>query len=244
MGETTAVAKRAQAGVWPASEAEMMRSLRGFLEGSRSMRVFSEVVWTAGEAVADMVGVSVASGEPKAVVFEGKLSMSATLLRQAVWWQQWADAVYLVLPRAKTAAHVEKRAKYWPMLERLGLGLVELHRTDTGKEVVRVVMTAATDETGRGAELLSRLDPALADVADAGSAGGARGSEWGRLRLGLIDAAREAPGTPLKYLIATVDHGYASNQAARSAVSRIARKSGVAGLRFEGDEMKVFADDS
>lgn len=234
---------------WPQSETQLLAALKSWVQDTRGATAYEEIELTKGEAVADLVAESAKNGTPRADVFEGKTSMSATLIRQAVWWSDYADGVWLVLPKPKgqnakvKIRNVEKRRKYWRTLEKLGLGLIEIERGSAGDPVIDVVLRPADADPGRSDALLAKLNPAHRGTAQAGSAGGSKASAWGLTRQRLREAAVERPGTPLKYLVKDIEHHYASDQKARSELARIGRKDGIPGLRFEGVEILVYPTD-
>jgi len=211
-----------KSGDYPASEVELFQPVEAWLKGIGSI-VVPEVEMISGEARADLVAVV----HNRAGVFEGKMSLSADLIRQAYFWQQFASSVTLVLPKPKGGRNLEKRSKFLPVFEALGFGLIHVSLDKHGEPTIDRVLSPHIASGDRSEPLMKILAKHLPAKPEAGSSNSQKStSVYQETIRNLIVCVTNNPGISLKYAVKEIKHHYTSDAKARSDLSAMLRKRG------------------
>lgn len=225
---------------WAGSEKELAKHLGPWLD-EREWKPYPEVSLQQGEPIADWVAVR----ENLAAVFECKLTMSVVLIRQAFYWTQKADYVSIVLPVPKNKNAKEEREKCYPMLQRLGLGLIEVSKPKDGKAEITVRLNATRQLPFQSSQIVATVCDGHRDIGQPGTKDGARWSEFQQTVRNMQRYLLENPGSHLKEVIRGIDHHYQTNQKAIQKILTIMEKDGLRGIRTERDSglMRLFVTD-
>ncbi|HET6495254.1 MAG TPA: hypothetical protein VFH61_07830 [Thermoleophilia bacterium] len=170
-------------------------------------------------------------------VYEAKLSLSATLIRQAHWWTDKANWVCILLPTPLKPATQIEWEKFMPLLQALGIGMTQVLWEPPGEPVIEKTLGATIHHDGRGGRLLAEArhkaprPQGNAVGAAAGSPGGARWSPYQDTLVRLRAFVADHPGCILKDAVRGIDHHWATDQKAVQKLHRIAMEGGLAGIR-------------
>lgn len=209
------------------SERDIAEPIGTFLR-SKDFALYPEVEFEKDRPVADWVALH-ANGQ-RAGVIECKTTLSVKLLRQACWWLDKADWVTVGLPAPKGKHQAEERVKCHDLLQRLGLGLLEV--ADDG--AVNVVMSPNVQEPGRSDRLIAILTPGHQAM---GKAGTSKSDKWTPYQQTVANLRRfvaDNPGCTLKEALRSIDHHYATLQQAITKLANYAtNESGLRGIRTE-----------
>lgn len=197
---------------------------------SEGFDVYQEVEAYAG--IADMVGTC----GPQLAVVEMKVALSFELLWQAVRWRAVAHQVWVAVPRAKDST---SRGMAERCFEDRGIGVLTV--AHAGTQVAHVSVTARPEFNRRADTewVRKRLREQHKTFAAAGSAGGARWTEFKGTVRQLKEYATANPGALLGAALKEIKHHYASDAGARSRLTDLIGKGKVPGLRLEPDGRKV-----
>lgn len=224
---------------WPKTETELLEAVPAWLE-ARGNKVFTEVRIPGDDAnpVADIVTLK----DGRASVFEGKRSLSVHLIRQAYWWIQYADAVSVIIPAPATKSMQEERTKCYPVLQGLGLGLLEVRLDGKGHPIPELILNPKPQPAGRSGHLLDCIDPRASGVKrpqqrpnppGVSAAHYVKSSPYNATIDALCHFIQRNPGTALKDAVRSIEHHWPTHQKAISQLSRIACESGIRGIRTE-----------
>jgi hypothetical protein len=220
---------------WPETEKQLAEPMAAFLM-QRDWIPHPEVQLVDQGPVADWVAVL---DNRLASVFEVKKTLSAKLLRQAEWWMDHADYVSIVLPAAKPGKHAEEREKFYPLLERIGLGTIELSCNENNQIDINVVLKARRQLPGRSGPLIGQLHDGHRQVGKAGSATGERWTPYKQTLHRLRQIAKDEPGIYLSDAVKAVEHHWATDAQATAKLHTILVKDGLTGFRCEDDHGKT-----
>jgi hypothetical protein len=215
---------------WPSSEKDLAHPLGGWLM-LNDWKPYPEVELIKDGPVADWVAIL---DNRLASVFEVKMTLSAKLLRQAAWWMDHADYVSIVLPTAKPGHHTEEREKFYPLLERIGLGLIEIRRNEHKHMEVDVKLKARRQLPGRSSPLVAKVHDGHNEVGKAGSPG-ERFTPYKQTVHRLREYAKQNPGVILKDAVKAIEHHWDTNAQAVQKLHTISQKDGLPGIRCEDD---------
>lgn len=223
---------------WPETETDLLAPVVPWLRG-RGCKTYAEVQFKDDEEcpVADIVTTKLG----KAGVIEGKRTLSMKLIRQACYWLDYADAVSIVVPAPSGKSQTIERRKCHKVLDRLGVGLIEVHLDGRGKPVVEMVLTPKQQQVGRSAKLLDVVDPLKnprcmppKDIEPGNDNRRISTSRYQQTVDKLIAYVRTDPGCTIKAAIRAIDHHWPNTQKAISQLTKIAAtESGIKGIRTE-----------
>lgn len=208
---------------WPTSEAELAAAFRKW-KGLEGFTHHPEVEIVRGEAIVDLVLVKgrFAAG------FEFKTTLSADVIRQAFFWTQHADKVSIVVPAPRGKRNIEKRMKIMPVLQQLGLGLIQMPDAET----VEVVLEAMRQPAGRSAKLIEMCRPEHDELGTPGSPGG--GQRFTRFSLTVRNLqfyVHANPGCTIKEAVRHIEHHWQSKSLAIQRLQAMAHEGKLDGIQ-------------
>lgn len=191
--------------------------------------VYQEVEVSGG--VADIV----ARVRAELWIVEVKTSLSLALIAQGMERRRLAHRVYLAAPHTKNLRDVG------PIVEALGIGLLEVTPGDAGWETSRYdygqprvrVAIESRRWNSRPVDLATRLRPEHKTHAKAGAIGA--GGRWTPFRETCSLLARlveRQPGITLKEAIDTIKHHYSSKSSARTHLADFIQRGIVEGVEL------------
>lgn len=218
------------------SEQAVAEVVVAYLEAAGA-EVFQEVEVSGG--VADIV----AKVQAEIWIVEVKTSLSLALIGQAMERRRLAHRVYIAAPHTRTMRDVG------PMLDELGIGLLEVftgeldwaeprypgedvsaRRSNYGEPRVRTVVDSRRWNS-KPVALAAKLQPEHKTHAKAGAVGA--GGRWTPFRNTceqLARVVRAEPGITVKAAIEKIKHHYATSRSAVSAIATWAQDGKVPGV--------------
>lgn len=210
------------------SEQQVAEIVVAWLEAAGA-DVYQEVEVSGG--VADIVARVAA----ELWIVEVKTSLSLALIAQGMERRRLAHRVYLAAPRSRNLRDVG------PVVEALGIGLLEVTPGDAGWETSRYdygqprvrVAIESRRWNSRPVDLATRLRPEHKTHAKAGAVGA--GGRWTPFRETCSLLARlveRQPGITLKEAIDSIKHHYSSKSSARTHLAQLIERGVVAGVEI------------
>jgi hypothetical protein len=209
------------------SEAELARVVVAHLRED-GWDVYQEVEPPRLGATADIV----ATRGPVIHVIECKMSLSLSLLGQALGWLGMANQVSVAVPQPRNRARGGI-----DLVRRLGLGYIEAAPSGYVRAFGSPSFLRRID--GR---LRASLCEQHKTFAEAGNAKGHRFTPFANTRRQLEGLVRDNPGVSMKDAIDAIQHHYSSDKAARATLSQWIRKGVITTIeaRKEGRALRLY----
>jgi hypothetical protein len=209
------------------SEEEMARGVVTELQ-RQGWDVYQEVTGGRGERRADIVGVR----GPAIMVVECKTSLSLRLLDQLMWWRGYANIIVGAFGGGRVGDAADSLCKA------TGVGLWSVGANEVSEKIAPRFHRRTWD----GLKKSLRPEQRTAEYAQAGSQGG----YWTPFRAtcrALYEVAKKEPGIPLREALRRIEHHYASEKSAVSALPALIRRGVIAGVRVtDGAPLRVYLD--
>ncbi|MFH0972067.1 MAG: hypothetical protein V1835_05890 [Candidatus Micrarchaeota archaeon] len=205
-------------------ETDLAEKVIEYLHHNR-WKVYQEVQLWRGSKRADIV----AAQGPLLWVIETKLTLSLSLIYQALQWRKDAHFVSIAIPAP--GRHSNGAGNYFCRKEGIGILAVDVFRTDPVYERLRPVLFRKAHIE----HIKSHLCDQQKTFAKAGNAEGKYWTPYQETCQNINAAVRLQPGIILKDLIDTVKHHYASKASATSSISHWAQGGKIKGIRCERD---------
>ncbi|GMV18373.1 MAG: hypothetical protein AMXMBFR56_65970 [Polyangiaceae bacterium] len=211
-------------------ETDLGRVAKGWLENSRGLEAFQEVV--AGGHRIDLVG----RRHGCVVTVECKVSFGLPVIAQAQRWlakgERQASESWVCVAQSRRASDERRLGR--DVCDRLGIGVLEV---DGGRW--RVAVGATSSNPPDLSEWNELLHQEQKDAAPAGTNGGGYSTDFKRTCVALVETVTKSPGITLKDAVVETAHHYQTRASAVSALSRllsVARRRPVelAPIRIEG----------
>lgn len=195
--------------------------------------VYQEVQPRADGPVADIVAVA----DPVVWIIECKASLTMALMQQALERQGWANYVSIAVPQIVGGDYRQRTFPYLILREK-GIGCIETTPYGSPHEVIKPRLQ-------RGAitrHVRACLTEQHKDYAKAGNARGDRLTPFSRTCDSLRDAAIKEPGLLFTEIVEKINHHYASQSAAKSALYGWIKIGKVKGVKFvkEKGRLKIY----
>lgn len=213
-------------------EVDIGRVVRGWLI-SDGWEVHSEVVYGSGGGLrADIVA---RLGKTLWVV-ECKTTLGFAVVSQAMRWEHLANMVSVAVPTSR-AANSMAALRCLPVL---GVGLLTVYSYGGSGDVRQPVRPAIRRRVS------ASLDECLCEQTRTHESPGEQHGDYhtpfrGTCRA-IADVLAKTPGLTTKELVAAVDHHYASDSTARSALVQWMRRGVIPGVRTEGKPLRWYAE--
>ncbi len=210
---------------WPRTEVELGRSVIRFLE-EECWTIYPEV------AIRGRTIDIVAKRGPLFMVVELKKVLGFGVIEQAMWAREYAHCIAIAVPR-------RFRRSGWgaasSLLKHEGIGLIEAGQSSAVTRVRPAIL--------RKPPLINQLkaialDPIQSTI-EPGSNRGGYVTGFKRTCLRIAQYVAKHPGCPLNVAINKVEHHYAHDASARSALSNFIRWDGMPGVRYEKQGRKI-----
>lgn len=166
------------------------------------------------------------------VIVELKVSLTFTVIAQAIRWRPYAHHVYVAVPQNKTALSEGQRLAY-RVCEDRGVGVAIFNGDERN---IRIVSAPAINRRA----LTSKIK--LCEEQKTYEAGAPTGARWTPFKAtcrALLDRVTREPGVTLKAALDGLEHHYASPASARATMHKRIAQGVVPGVRCERDGRAV-----
>lgn len=214
---------------WPESEAALAAAFRKW-PGLEDWDHFPEVEMEKGKPIADLVCIR----GRFAAVFECKTSLSKRVMRQAFWWKDYADKVSIVVPAPANQRQLEEREKELPMLQALGLGLIQVKELRADTYETTMILEAERQKQGQSERLMHLCRPEHDELGVAGGQGsGQRYTKFNLTIRNLQWYVLDNPGCAVKEAVRNIEHHWQTDSLARQRLQAMAREGKLQGIVAE-----------
>lgn len=212
-------------GSW-GSEAELAAGVVAYFQGME-WDIFQEVEGLEG--IADIVAVK----KPITMVVETKQSLTIEVIYQAHRWKQFANRVFVAVPKPQRFAPSRRFA--YEVCKHFGVGLLECTPSYTKGEPPHVseIVTGALNRSIVKDGIIKFLRPEHKRFAKAGAAGGGHFTPFKMTCEELRYAVVKKPGGTMKEIIDSIHHHYSTPGSARSSLAHWITAGKVPGVRLE-----------
>lgn len=216
-------------------ETDLGRVAKGWLENSRGLEAFQEVV-VGGHRI-DLVG----RAHGVVVAVECKVSFGLPVIAQAQRWlakgERQASESWVCVAQSRRASDERKLGR--DICDRLGIGVLEV---DGGRW--RVAVGATSSNPPDLSEWNELLHQEQKDSAPAGTNGGGYSTDFKRTCVALVETVTKSPGITLKDAVRYTAHHYQTRASGIATLSGLLnatnrRPAALAPIRIEGKGSKA-----